>query len=144
MKLESIPVHVTGSATGMAGAILTEIAELLEQLADNNMSGAIDLRGLPMTEEDRIRLEDRLGRGEVSARLDVAGMSEVWETSYPGVWWIRHRGGDGQIAAEEIAVTQIPDILVSPEEDVRAAAVRINAELYSTETSASEEEASHV
>ena len=144
MKLESIPVHVTGNATGMPSAILTEIAELLEQLAENNMSGAIDLRGLPMTEEDRIRLEDRLGRGEVSARLDVAGMSEVWETSYPGVWWIRHRGGDGQIAAEEIAVTQIPDILVSPEEDVRAAAVRINAELNPTDTSASEEEALHV
>ena len=144
MKLESIPVHVTGPASGMSSAVLTEIAEMLLQLAEKGVSGAINLRSLPMSEEDRTHLEGRLGHGEVSARLEVAGTTEVWETSYPGVWWIRHRGGDGRIAAEEIAVTHVPEFLISPKEDIRAAAARINAEMHPTETSASEEEALHV
>jgi len=144
MKLESIPVQVTGPASGMTNAILVEIAELLQQLAEKDVSGAINLRSLPLSEEDRTRLEDRLGHGEVSAQLDVAGTTEVWETSYPGVWWIRHHGGDGRIAAEEIAVTHVPEFLMSPKEDIRAAAARINAEMHPTETSASEEEALHV
>jgi len=149
MKLESIPVDVTHTpaeqaATGMAAAILTEIAQLLEQLAREEAGGAIDLRSLPMSDEERARLEDRLGRGEVSATVDVAGTTEVWETSYTGVWWIRHRGGDGQIAAEEIAVTRVPEILLSPTQDIRATAARIVVETNPAEPGTSEEEPLHV
>jgi hydrogenase-1 operon protein HyaF len=144
MKLETIPVQITHDASGMTAAILMEIAELLEQLANKNVVGAIDLRSLPMSEEDRDCLQDRLGCGEVSVQVDVAGLTEVWETSYAGVWWIRHRGGDNRIVAEEIAVTRIPEILVSPEQDIHAAAQRLITELNSTETSSGEEETLHV
>ena len=129
MKLESIPVQVTPAATGMPDAILMEIAELLEQLANTEVAGAIDLRSLPISDEDLTILQDRLGRGEVSVRVDVAGLSEVWETAYAGVWWVRHRGGDDQVLVEQIAVTRIPEIIISPQEDVEAAAVRIIADL---------------
>lgn len=143
MKLESIPVQVAGPASGMPGAILMEIAELLEQLAEKNIAGGIDLRSMPMSDEDRTRLENHLGRGEVSAWLDVAGASEIWETSYPGVWWVRHRGGDGKITSEEISVTRVPDILLAPHDDIRDSAARIVAELSSSDVSDIEEEFPH-
>lgn len=143
MKLESIPVQVAGPASGMPSAILMEIAELLEQLAEKNIAGAIDLRSMPMSDEDRTRLEDYLGRGEISARLNVAGASEIWETSYPGVWWVRHRGGDGKIVYEEISVTRIPDILLAPHDDIRDSAARIVAEMSSSDVSDIEEEFPH-
>lgn len=143
MKLESIPVRVATPATGMPSAILMEIAELLEQLAEKDIAGGIDLRSMPMSDEDRARLEDYLGRGEVSAHVDVVGTSETWETSYPGVWWVRHRGGDGRIVSEEISVTRIPDILLSPRDDIRASAARIVFEMHSSDVCDIDEEVPH-
>jgi len=144
MKLETIPVQVTADASGVPAAILMEISELLVQLADKDITGAIDLRSLPMSEEDKTCLQERLGCGEVSVQIDIAGLTEVWETAYAGVWWVRHRGGDDRVIAEEIAVTRIPEILVSPEDDIHAAAQRLNAELNSTDPSAGEKETSYV
>ena len=69
---------------------------MLEALAESGQAGSIDLRSLPLSDADRAQLEELLGRGEVQAKLDLAGASEVWETTYPGVWWIRHKGAGGQ------------------------------------------------
>jgi len=113
----------------MAAAVLQEITQLLAKLADTGAAGSIDLRSLPMTDADRDELEERLGRGEVQADLRVAGNSQVWETGYSGVWWIRHLGTGDKIAAEEIAVTNVPEILVSHRADIATAASRIRRDL---------------
>jgi hydrogenase-1 operon protein HyaF len=113
----------------MAAAVLQEITQLLAKLADTGAAGSIDLRSLPMTDADRDELEERLGRGEVQADLSVAGNSQVWETGYSGVWWIRHLGAGDKIAAEEIAVTNVPEILVSHSADIATAALRIRRDL---------------
>jgi len=118
-----------GFRTGMAAAVLQEITQLLAKLADTGAAGSIDLRSLPMTDADRDELEERLGRGEVQADLSVAGNSQVWETGYSGVWWIRHLGAGDKIAAEEIAVTNVPEILVSHSADIATAALRIRRDL---------------
>lgn len=89
----------------------------------------ISLRNLPMTDADRKELEELLGRGEVRADLEVSGHSEVWETSYPGVWWVQHKGIDGALACEEIAITPIPEILLTHPVDIQAAASRLEQEL---------------
>ena len=121
-----------GQATGMAMSVLAEVGRLLEALAESGEEGAIDLRSLPLSDADRAELEERLGRGEVRAELDLAGESEVWETTYPGAWWIRHRGARGKIATEEIAVCRIPEILITHPVDIEAAAARIRNELETT------------
>ncbi|MDH4108609.1 MAG: hydrogenase expression/formation protein [Gammaproteobacteria bacterium] len=144
MKLEQIPVRVTGRPSELTDAILMEIAELLERLVDEGINGAIDLRSLPMSDEDRACLEERLGFGEVSATLDVAGPTEILETAYTGVWWIRHLDGKGRVTAEQIAVTRVPDILISPPEDMRNAAARLIAEMKPAAAKRNEEEAPHV
>jgi hydrogenase-1 operon protein HyaF len=120
---------MTDQATGMALSVLAEVGRLLESLAENGQAGSIDLRSLPLTDADREQLEELLGRGEVRAELDLAGSSEVWETAYPGAWWIRHRGAGDKISSEEIAVCRIPDILITHPVDIEAAARRIRQEL---------------
>ena len=115
-----------GRATGMAGSVLHEVLRLLNALAEDDSTGAIDLRSLPLTAADRTELETLLGRGEVHAELNLAGRSEVRETAYPGVWWIRHLGADERVAAELIAVCPVPDILLAHPEDVRAGARRLH------------------
>jgi len=119
-------------ATGMALSVLAEIGGMLEALTQSGQAGSIDLRSLPLNDLDRAQLEEVLGRGEVRAELDIAGESEVWETSYPGVWWIRHRGAGGRIASEEISVCRIPEILITHPVDIEAAAGRLRQELETT------------
>jgi hydrogenase-1 operon protein HyaF len=121
-----------GATTGMTRSVMSEISTLLERLAEHGEESAIDLRSLPLTEADRAQLEELLGRGEVRAELILAGESEVWETAYPGAWWIRHRGAGGKIASEEIAVCRIPEILVTHPVDIEAAAARIRDALETT------------
>lgn len=119
----------TEHITGMARSLLAEVARMLEALAADGTTSAVDLRSLPMTEADRQQLEETLGRGEVVAELDLAGRSTVWETRYPGVWWIRHRGAGDKVSSEEIAVCRVPDILLSHPADVAVAARRLKEEL---------------
>jgi len=119
-------------ATGMALSVLAEIGRMLEALSESGQAGAIDLRSLPLSDVDRAQLEEVLGRGEVRAELDIAGESEVWETTYPGVWWIRHRGAGNKIASEEISVCAIPEILITHPVDIKAAAGRLREELETT------------
>ncbi len=123
---------ISGRSTGMAWSVLAEIGQLLETLAATGETAAIALRGLPLTDTDRQQLDDLLGYGEVRAELDLAGVSEVWETSYAGVWWIRHKGADDRIACEEIAITPIPEILKTHPVDINAAAIRVRQDLDST------------
>jgi hydrogenase-1 operon protein HyaF len=112
------------SLTGMADAVLCEIASLATRHADG-ASAAIELTSMPLTRQDRAEIEARLGRGEVEATIQAAGRSEVWETAYAGVWFVRHFGLDGKVATETIEICAAPLILLSHPDDRRAAAVRL-------------------
>lgn len=132
MALDSAAPCLSDRATGMALSVLAEIGRMLEALSESGQAGAIDLRSLPLSDVDRAQLEEVLGRGEVRAELELAGNSEVWETTYPGVWWIRHRGAGDKIATEEISVCAIPEILITHPVDIKAAAGRLREELETT------------
>lgn len=119
----------TENTTGMAHSILAEVARMLGALAHDGTTGSIDLRSLPLTDADRQQLEELLGRGEVSAELEVAGRSSVWETAYAGAWWVRHRGAGDKISSEEIMICPIPGILITHAADIEAAANRIKQDL---------------
>ncbi|MDH3926194.1 MAG: hydrogenase expression/formation protein [Xanthomonadales bacterium] len=132
MQRDSAAPCLSERATGMALSVLTEIHQLLKALSEAGQSGSIDLRSLPLSDADREQLENVLGRGELQAQLNLAGESEVWETTYPGVWWIRHKGAGGKIATEQISVCRIPEILITHPADIEAAAARLKQELETT------------
>jgi hydrogenase-1 operon protein HyaF len=113
--------------TGMADAVLSEIATRLAEYAAGGASWTIELTAIPLTTEDRAELESRLGRGEVVATIESAGRSEVWETRFAGVWFVRHFGDGDRIAAESIEIIATPEILRSHPADMRAAAKRLAA-----------------
>ena len=111
--------------TGMAWSVLGEVQQLLENLAEQGAVAVIDLRSLPLTRADRAQLEALLGRGEVRAELAVGGRSIVWETAYPGAWWIRHFGTDDQVLSEQIAICPVPELFPAHVVDIRAGASRL-------------------
>jgi hydrogenase-1 operon protein HyaF len=140
---QRIDLCYSNLATGMARAVVAEIADRLQALAASGSESVIDLRSLPLTEADIAELEEWLGEGEVNARIDVIGETEVRETGYAGVWWIRHLGAGQQVAAEEIAITPVPEILRSQAEDVALAASQIRKQLEADESAGEEREAIH-
>jgi hydrogenase-1 operon protein HyaF len=139
-----------GHTTGMAWSVLAEVGRLLEELASKGQTASIDLRSLPLTDADREELDALLGRGEVRVELELAGRSEVWETGYPGAWWIRHRGAGDRISSEEIAVCPVPEILMTHPADIETAVRRLRRDLQNNRPSAAAEpsenqlETSHV
>ena len=143
MKPDSASLCYSGLKTGMAAAVFNEIAERLQDLCRDGQPSAIDLRGIPLTEADLAELEEMLGTGEVTASLEVAGPTRIWETAYAGVWWVRHLGAGGRVAAEEIAITKLPEILESHPGDIAAAAERIRLELETADRGGINKEASH-
>lgn len=110
---------------GLVDALLMEVAGLLGALIDHGRPGVIDLRGLPLSPACITELERRLGSGEVSAHLDAAGRSEIHETGFPGVWWIRHADEAGRVIALLIEVTRAPDILCADPTDMAAGLRRL-------------------
>jgi hydrogenase-1 operon protein HyaF len=122
---ESEPPSTGAASTGLAAALLGEITECLAQLADGSGESSIDLRSLPLTDADREELSCVLGRGEVSMTLTLGGDSEIWETAYPGVWWVRHRGGDGDLIGDFIEIATIPRIAVAHRDDIRGSQRRL-------------------
>jgi hydrogenase-1 operon protein HyaF len=139
-RLTDIPVRIEPSARietpavvgGLGGgvaAILSELVTLLERLVDGEASGAIDLRSLPMSPLDRAELQRLLGDGEVQATVNAQGLSKMRETGVSGVWWIEHFDQQGELTAELIEVSRVPQILLSASDEIAAGARALRAQI---------------
>ena len=111
----------------LVDALIMEIAGLLHRLIELGEAGTIDVLGLPLSPSCVALLEQRLGHGEVTVRLDAAGASEIHETSIPGVWWMRHNNEQGRLVAMLIEVAFVPEILKADIADVVRGAERLAA-----------------
>ncbi len=101
----------------------------MEALALRNESTSIDLRSLPMCPQDRTALVELLGSGSVFARVEAAGVTEVRETAFPGVWWVAHANEAGELLAEFIDICAVPDILKASRDDVEDGLERLRQSL---------------
>ena len=124
--LDAIAVRVESLApaesvtTGQAQALLAEIREHLEALVDSGRTASIDLRSLPMTPGDLDELSAVLGTGAIDASVNALGRSEVRETRYAGVWWVRHFNEADEPMLELIEICRVPALLLAPIEDIAA------------------------
>ena len=122
-ELDSIPVVVEGSAdadfrTQNLRPLLQQIEQALQELVDDGSSSVIDLAAMPFSSQDEEDLREHLGKGEVSATLDTFGPTLVQETALPGVWLVEHRDAESRRLTLHLEVTRIPEILVTPAEDI--------------------------
>lgn len=139
-RLHEIPIRIEGPAVrggpasadipaplqapssfGLGGgvaAILIELIAMLERLVANQTPAAIDLRSLPMSPQDRTELKRALGEGEVRATVDAEGVSIIQETRISGVWWLEHRNRLGELIAEALEVTRVPEILSRASDEI--------------------------
>ncbi len=141
-RLADIPIRVEpqgpvespvtpGGLGGGVTAILFELVGHLERLTVEKTSATIDVRSLPMSPQDRVDLQRALGEGEVHATVIAGGLSNIRETRVPGVWWVEHLDRDGEVIAELIEVTHVPEFLTSATDEI-AAGARILREQITT------------
>jgi hydrogenase-1 operon protein HyaF len=132
MSPQTFPIYVQAEETYSVGnirALLAEIAARLERLASDGTTGSIDLNSLPFAPGEYEQLRQTLGQGEVSARIEAIGPSEITETRYPGVWWVTHYNVEGDIVADIIEIAHIPEILKSQPADIGEGLELLRAQL---------------
>ncbi len=121
--LDAIPVVVEGASgadlrTENLRPLLQQVEQALQELVDGGDGTIIDLAAMPFSSRDEEDLRQHLGLGEVSARLDSFGPTEVQETALPGAWLVEHKDAEGRRLTLHLEITRIPQILVTPEEDI--------------------------
>ena len=109
--------------------LLNEVKHALDNLIETGRSTVIDLRSIPLAPGEEEKILSVLGLGEVQARLDALGLSEVIETQYAGVWIVTHYNDEDHIISRFIEVTSMPEILCSQTEDITAAYSRLSLTL---------------
>jgi len=127
-KLEQIPVVLVGpndTPTGMVPALLRELDEALQALLAKGTAHMVDLATLPLSSADRSMLDEALGEGEIRMDLETLGRSRIRETSFPGIWWVRHEDPDGKVLADRIEVTHVPEIVPAHPSDVASGQARL-------------------
>lgn len=127
--LEQIPVVLVGPEdvpSGMVPAVLRELEQALEALMQEGTRHVVDLSTLPMSNADRSLLESTLGEGELRMELDVLGRTRIRESSFPGIWWVRHEDPGGKVLAEHIEVAHIPEIVPAHASDLETGKARLS------------------
>lgn len=121
------------------GALLQELAQLLDNFAENGERGAIDLHSLPMASDEHDRLKALLGRGEVTATVNLGSPTTVYETTFHGIWWVHYSTPDGDTEAEYLEVAAVPEILFANAIDARRDVSRLRARIPSSGDQVSDE-----
>jgi hydrogenase-1 operon protein HyaF len=127
-------IHTGNELTWNVKPILHEVRHALEKLLNKGEASIIDLRSIPLAPGEEETIIDTLGHGEVHARLDVLGPSEIYETQYAGVWLVTHYNDNDNIVSRFIEVTELPDVLKSQREDVVHALNGLVTELGTEDT----------
>lgn len=125
--LRAIGIRVEGSEpvdvdylTLNALPLLHEVRHALDRLLASGEPTTIDLGAIPLAPGELEKIDAALGTGEVKAMLEALGPSQVYETSFSGVWRITHFNAANEIVGRFIEVTRMPEILPAQEPDMRA------------------------
>jgi len=133
MNTSPFNIQIGNELTWNARPILFEVMHALEALLDSGETSIIDLRSIPLAQGEEETILSTLGKGEVHARLDILGLSEIYETRYAGVWLVTHYNDDESIVSRFIEITTIPDILRSQAGDMSNALIKLAHELETQE-----------
>jgi hydrogenase-1 operon protein HyaF len=122
--------------TGNLVPLLHEIRHALTRWLEQGEEHVIDLRSIPLAPGEEDSLLEQLGEGEVNARLSITGPSDIIETRYPAVWLITHYNENESIIGRFIEICEVPGILKSQADDIRAGLERLEDQLSNAETRA--------
>ena len=127
-------IHTGNELTWNVKPILHEIRHALLDLLESGNTSIIDLRSIPLAPGEEETIINALGQGEVHARLDALGRSDIYETVYSGVWLVTHYNENESVVSRFIEITDLPAILKSQREDMTGALEELTEELQLKDT----------
>jgi hydrogenase-1 operon protein HyaF len=119
LNTEALNVQVGEHLTHNVKPLLHEIRHALAALLQDGERTVIDLRSMPLAPGEEQHLLDELGQGEVYARFNALGPSEIIETRFGGVWLVVHYNSNDEVIGKYIEVCNVPELLRSQQEDIR-------------------------
>lgn len=99
-------------------ALLDDIRMALQLLLDKGEETIIDFTNFPCDEKCEKALKDILGRGNVTASLNIFGCDSIIETGIHGVWWVYHLNDVGAILTKSLYIAYVPSILPAQRDDI--------------------------
>lgn len=130
-KIDVLKVETGEELTRNVKPLLHEIRHALDALLEGGARSVIDLRSMPLAPGEETQLLEELGHGEVYARLNALGPTEIIETRYPGVWLVVHYNKADEVIGKFIEVCEVPELLHSQQEDMREGLELLQAQLES-------------
>ena len=122
-------IQIGNELTWNVQPILHEIRHALGKLLETGETHVIDLRSIPLAPGEEQTIIDTLCCGEVHAKLNALGPSEIYETRFAGVWLVTHYNEENSVIGRFIEITHIPEILRSQNEDMTIALTQLETEL---------------
>jgi len=111
--------------SGNLNSVVAEIEFSLGQLVEKKKTHCIDLRAMPWSPGEEQKLEEYLGRGEISVEMNALGKSTFYETQYSGVWIVSHYNQEDEIIGKLIEITYLPEMIFSQKEDIKSSLERL-------------------
>ena len=99
-------------------SLLSDIKLALQHLLDTGEETIIDFTNYPCSEKCEQALKNILGRGDVTASLNIFGCDSIMETGIHGVWWVYHLNDLGAILTKSLYIAYVPSILPAQRDDI--------------------------
>jgi len=105
--------------------ILTELQDQRESFQPGQVAHVINLTLLPLSEEDTLFLDQRLGRGPVDILSRGYGSCRVISTAMPNIWWVRYYNSMGTLILNTLEVVDVPLVACAAQDDIEDSAHRL-------------------
>jgi hydrogenase-1 operon protein HyaF len=105
--------------------ILTELQDQRESFQPGQVAHVINLTLLPLSEEDTLFLDERLGRGPVDILSRGYGSCRVISTAMPNIWWVRYYNSMGTLILNTLEVVDVPLVACAAQDDIEDSAHRL-------------------
>lgn len=99
-------------------SLIEDIKAALKNLLETGEETIIDFTNYPCDEECEEAIKEILGKGEVTASLNIFGCDSIIETGVHGVWWVHHLNDTGAILTKALYISYVPSILPAQPDDV--------------------------
>ena len=99
-------------------SLLSDIKIALQHLLDTGEETIIDFSNFPCGEKCEEALKNILGKGDVTASLNIFGCDSIIETGIHGVWWVYHMNDGGAILTKALYISYVPSILPAQRDDI--------------------------
>lgn len=108
-EMPRVPSTADAAEAGAARALLTGLLERMERGAEGTVP-RLDLAGVP--KGTLALVNQMLGEGEVSVRVDGARTFRIQESVFAGVWRVCELGADGGLAHDWVEASPLPSVVV--------------------------------